>query len=130
MKMATKKNIASFVLFILLVIAIEWLGHLMTYSSVNDWYRKPTWNPPPYVFGPVWTIIYLMIAVAGWRIYTKAPSSKQKKESIDILRHSIIIQFILVFFLFLLAKSYSRSPRHFSSSDFYCTDHQNILSIG
>ncbi len=41
----------------------------------GEWYerlRKPSWNPPNRLFGPVWTILYLMIAVAGWLIWRQA----------------------------------------------------------
>ncbi|MBM3201774.1 MAG: tryptophan-rich sensory protein, partial [Chlamydiae bacterium] len=69
--MANRKNITSFLLFILLIVAIEWVGHVLTMSSVTDWYltlKKPSWNPPGYVFGPIWTILYIMIAISGWRV--------------------------------------------------------------
>lgn len=38
----------------------------------GDWYRtldKPTWTPPDWLFGPAWTVLYLMIAVAGWLVW-------------------------------------------------------------
>ena len=38
----------------------------------GDWYQaltKPSFTPPGWVFGPVWTIIYLLIAVAGWLVW-------------------------------------------------------------
>jgi tryptophan-rich sensory protein len=50
------------------------LGGLATASSVSDWYpglAKPLWNPPAWVFGPVWTALYLMMAVAGWLVWRK-----------------------------------------------------------
>jgi translocator protein len=37
----------------------------------GDWYMslvKPSWNPPSWVFGPVWTVLYLMNAAAAWRV--------------------------------------------------------------
>ncbi len=40
----------------------------------GQWYAtlsKPAFNPPNYVFGPAWSAIYLLIAVAGWRIWTE-----------------------------------------------------------
>lgn len=37
------------------------------------WYAsltKPDWTPPPWLFGPVWTVLYLMIGVSGWLLWT------------------------------------------------------------
>ena len=41
----------------------------------GDWYlqlAKPAFNPPGWVFGPVWTVLYIMIAVVGWRLWYAA----------------------------------------------------------
>ena len=43
----------------------------------GDWYaalEKPWFNPPNWLFGPVWTILYVMIAVAGWRTWRRGPA--------------------------------------------------------
>jgi tryptophan-rich sensory protein len=40
------------------------------YESLN----KPTWNPPAWIFGPVWTLLYLMMAVAAWLAWKRAQS--------------------------------------------------------
>jgi benzodiazapine receptor len=40
----------------------------------GEWYAslaKPAWTPPPWVFGPAWTALYLMMAVAGWRLWRR-----------------------------------------------------------
>ena len=40
----------------------------------GDWYadlRKPFFNPPDWLFGPVWTVLYAMVAVAGWRTWMR-----------------------------------------------------------
>lgn len=46
----------------------------MTATSVGTWYAglaKPAFNPPNWGFGPVWTALYLMLAVAGWRVWRR-----------------------------------------------------------
>ena len=38
----------------------------------GEWYaalNKPTWNPPNWIFGPVWTALYVMIAISGWLLW-------------------------------------------------------------
>ncbi len=39
----------------------------------GEWYstlRKPSWTPPDWLFGPAWTVLYIMIAVAGWLVWS------------------------------------------------------------
>ncbi len=64
-------------LFLLLVVggglAIGWL------TLPGAWYAgltKPSFNPPNWLFGPVWTVLYVLIAVAGWRVWQAAPRSR------------------------------------------------------
>ncbi|MBV8799832.1 MAG: tryptophan-rich sensory protein [Alphaproteobacteria bacterium] len=43
----------------------------------GDWYaqlRKPSFNPPDWIFGPVWSVLYLMIGAAAARLWTACPS--------------------------------------------------------
>lgn len=51
------------------------VGGLATRQSVGTWYQtlaKPSWAPPDWVFGPVWTALYLMMAVAAWAVWQRA----------------------------------------------------------
>jgi translocator protein len=52
------------------------------FTLPGEWYMslvKPSFNPPNWIFGPVWTALYIMIGVAGWRIYVKDPSGTAMK---------------------------------------------------
>lgn len=65
---------------VLFVIAVLGAGFAIGYLNRPDaWYaalRKPAFNPPNWVFAPVWSIVYLLIAVAGWRVRERgSPSS-------------------------------------------------------
>ncbi|MEZ5670517.1 MAG: TspO/MBR family protein [Alphaproteobacteria bacterium] len=58
-----------------LVLVVSVVGGLVTADSVEGWYRtleKPAFNPPDWLFGPVWTLLYVMMAVAAWRVWRRA----------------------------------------------------------
>ena len=67
-----KTDRVSLVWFVVLCLAVAAAGGAVTATSVTTWYAglaKPSFNPPDSVFGPVWTTLYLMIAVAGHRLW-------------------------------------------------------------
>ena len=57
--------------YILLCQAVGLSGTYATRRSLREWFpqlKKPALNPPAWVFGPVWTLLYLLMAIAGWRV--------------------------------------------------------------
>jgi benzodiazapine receptor len=50
------------------------LGSLLTTPALRPWYAdlsKPLWTPPDWLFGPVWTILFLAMAIAAWLVWRK-----------------------------------------------------------
>lgn len=65
------KSLVSLLVFLALVAAAALTG--MTYLP-GPWYEalaKPAWTPPNWVFPPTWAVLYVMIAVAGWRVFER-----------------------------------------------------------
>jgi benzodiazapine receptor len=64
-------------LFLILVLGG---GTLMGASNIpGPWYealQKPWFNPPNWLFGPAWTVLYILIAIAGWRTWVFAPAAR------------------------------------------------------
>lgn len=78
----TLKRYLLLVLFVFIVMNIGFLGGIATESSVHTWYptlKKPSFNPPNWVFQPVWTVLYLMIAAAGWFLAIQEKSKDRTK---------------------------------------------------
>lgn len=62
------------ILFLVASVLVSVIGGLATASSVETWYltlAKPSWNPPSQVFGPAWTLLYGLMAIAAWRIWLR-----------------------------------------------------------
>ena len=62
----------SLVAFIILCLAVSSVGGAITATSVDTWYQtleKPSFNPPDWVFAPVWTALYILMGLAAWRIW-------------------------------------------------------------
>lgn len=82
------------------------LGAFFTLSSVQDWYltiNRPSWNPPSWLFGPVWTTLYVLMGIACFLIWkTEHPLKKQV----------LSLYFLQLFFNFLWSPAFfgAQSP--------------------
>ncbi len=67
-------NIPKFLLSIGLCLGAGILGSFFTFSAIPTWYatlNKPVFSPPNWVFGPVWTILYLLMGISLYLVWTK-----------------------------------------------------------
>lgn len=80
--MKQKKNaIISLTVALLVPVSVGLLGSIATGESVSTWYqtlKKPAWNPPSWVFGPVWTLLYALMGAASWLIWRKRVEEKKE----------------------------------------------------
>ena len=73
-------SIIAIVLFPVLVLIFGSLGAIFTVKKIKTWYKdlnKPKLNPPDWIFGPVWTILYIMIGFSGWVFWEKKLNFEQ-----------------------------------------------------
>jgi len=67
-----KNKILSFILFALITYSASVIGSIATIEFKEPWYSllsKPTFNPPSWIFAPVWTTLYLMMTIAIWNFW-------------------------------------------------------------
>ena len=86
-----KNKFLSFVLFALVTYSASVIGSLTVIGYKEPWYSlliKPSYNPPDWIFAPVWTILYLMMTIAIWNFW--------HSKSRDI--NTVYIYFIHLFF--------------------------------
>lgn len=76
-----RKSLLAAAISIGLALTVAAIGGLATSSSVGSWYatlNKPSFNPPSAVFGPVWTTLYILMALAAWRVW-RSPAADDKR---------------------------------------------------
>lgn len=69
-----KTNYSKLFLSLLLCLSVGFLGSIFTVSAIPTWYatlHKPFFSPPNWVFGPVWTTLYILMALAFYLIWQK-----------------------------------------------------------
>ncbi len=72
--MTERNQWLGLIVFIAICIGAGGLGAIATTPEIDTWYKsinKPTWTPPGFVFGPVWTTLYIMMGVAAWLVWKR-----------------------------------------------------------
>ncbi len=78
---STGRLVIGLIISIIICFSAGGLGSLATSSSITGWYveiNKPTWNPPNWIFGPVWSTLFLMISVSAWLVWKSSGFEKAK----------------------------------------------------
>lgn len=68
-------QVFAFVVLLLMCFGTAAIGASWTSTSVDGWYQtlaRPAWTPPDWVFGPVWTLLYFLMAIAGWLVWRRS----------------------------------------------------------
>ena len=76
------KNIFKLIISILIPLVIGFLGSFFTAGSVDSWYttiNKPSFNPPDWIFAPVWTILFILIGLSFYLVWRKNFGEDRKK---------------------------------------------------
>lgn len=72
-------------IFVVVCQLVGVLGALTTETGASAWYQtlaKPDFQPPGWVFGPVWTLLYALMGIAAWRIWCRRSASPQARAAL------------------------------------------------
>jgi benzodiazapine receptor len=95
-------QIGKLIASLLLPLGIGGLAGMFTSEAIPGWYaslNQPSFNPPNWVFGPVWTMLYIIMGISLFLIW-KLPASKQRNQAILIFMVQLFLNFCWSFFFF------------------------------
>ena len=90
-------------LFVVGALAIGGLGGLATASSVTTWYatlHKPGFTPPNAVFGPAWTLLYVLMAISAWRVWRRPGPEPAQRTALRLWALQLALNFAWSFLFF------------------------------
>ena len=93
-------RIASLVVAVGLCLAVGALGGWVTATSVKTWYpllSKPGFTPPDWLFGPVWTALYVLMGIAAWRVW-RADAKARNALAVFVVQLALNLAWSVVFF--------------------------------
>jgi len=83
------------------------IGSFFTSESVSTWYQtitKPSFNPPSWVFGPVWTTLFILMGIALYLVWTKGWKKDEVKIGIYFFSAQMVLNILWSFLFFYLQK--------------------------
>lgn len=89
----TGRDLTALALFVIVCLAVAAAGGAITADSVDTWYPtlvKPPFNPPDWVFAPVWTTLYICMAVAAWRVW-RTPASRARRDALLLFAVQLVL---------------------------------------
>jgi benzodiazapine receptor len=88
--------------FLALCFAAAAIGGLATAPAIPGWYAgliKPAFNPPNWIFGPVWTLLYALMAIAAWRVWRRGGFAMSGRAlTLFFLQLALNLAWSLIFF--------------------------------
>ena len=87
---------------LLITIGVGAISGFATASNINAWYTqisKPSFNPPNWIFGPVWTLLYILMGIALFLIW-KQPGSPNRTNALRLFSIQLLLNFCWSFIFF------------------------------
>jgi tryptophan-rich sensory protein len=96
-------NIFKLIIAVAIPIIVGSTSGFFTITGVESWYQtiqKPSWNPPSWIFGPVWTSLYIMMGVALFLVWKSPLSPDIKRTAILLFAIQLVLNFFWSFIFF------------------------------
>ena len=98
-----KFKLGVLIISIIICLSIGFLGSIFTSSSVNSWYptiKKPSFNPPSWIFGPVWTVLYILMGISVYLFWLNSKNPDYLVRGLILFVVHLILNFAWSFLFF------------------------------
>ncbi|MCR3720296.1 MULTISPECIES: TspO/MBR family protein [Prauserella salsuginis group] len=87
------RDVGGAVAFLVCVAIVAVVGSVAASSSSQQYaaLTTPPWAPPPWLFGPVWTVLYLIIALSGWLVWRRAGSIRAARVPLGVYAVQLVL---------------------------------------
>lgn len=101
-----KLQLIKLVVSILLPLGFGAIAGIFTAQAIPNWYQtlnRPSFNPPNWIFGPVWTLLYILMGISLYLIW-KQDASKERNIAITVFAINLLLNFGWSFLFFYFHK--------------------------
>ena len=97
------KDWIKLVISIAIPVAVGSVAGLFTRPEIDGWYKalnKPEWQPPNWLFGPVWTLLYILMGIAFYLVWRSHTTANRKRVAITLWIVQLVFNFFWSFIFF------------------------------
>ncbi|HMA43645.1 MAG TPA: TspO/MBR family protein [Gemmatimonadales bacterium] len=105
----TFRSSAALIVAVLVPLAVGMLGSFSTMDSVRTWYPtlvRPSFAPPAWVFGPVWTTLYVMMGVASWLVWCQGFARPEVRSALVLYGVQLVFNLVWSWLFFGLQRPF------------------------
>ena len=98
-----RRSLVALIALLVLCLGVGIVGGAVTRTAIEDWYAtlaKPVFSPPNWIFAPVWTVLYILMAVAAWRIWRTVGAPEARRNALRMFGMQLLLNLAWPFIFF------------------------------
>lgn len=92
-----KKDLGKLVIMLVVSLGAGFIGSLFTFQAIPTWYaglERTSLTPPNWVFGPVWTTLYILMAIAAFLVWREEAKKEKVKEALQLFGLQLVLNIL------------------------------------